>query len=72
MVASAVYILDSRGKMLIARDYRGEVSMTAVEEFTSRFQEQEELDELPIYVRHASAIKKKKKKATLTYPFIQF
>lgn len=50
MVASAIHVLDSRGKVLISRDYRGDVPLTAIEEFSTRFQEQDEQDELPIFV----------------------
>jgi AP-1 complex subunit mu len=49
MVASAIHILDSRGKVLISRDYRGEVPMSAADEFASRLAELEERDEIPIY-----------------------
>jgi AP-1 complex subunit mu len=49
MVASAIHILDSRGKLLISRDYRGEVSMAAAEEFAAHLAELEEQDETPIY-----------------------
>ncbi|MDR3742632.1 MAG: hypothetical protein P4L40_26740 [Terracidiphilus sp.] len=31
MVASALYILDLKGKIIISRDYRGDVSKGAVE-----------------------------------------
>lgn len=33
MVASAVFILDLKGKVLISRNYRGDVPMTAVDKF---------------------------------------
>ena len=33
MVASAVYILDLKGKVLISRNYRGDISPTAVDKF---------------------------------------
>jgi AP-1 complex subunit mu len=49
MVASAIHILDSRGKVLISRDYRGDVPMSAADEFASRLAELEECDEIPIY-----------------------
>lgn len=49
MVASSVHILDSRGKVLISRDYRGEVPMTAADEFSAKLAEMESQDETPIY-----------------------
>src|SRR4051794_33246029 len=49
MVASAIHILDSRGKVLISRDYRGEVPMSAADEFASHLADLEERDEIPIY-----------------------
>lgn len=33
MVASAVFILDVKGKVLISRNYRGDIPMSAVEKF---------------------------------------
>ena len=49
MVASCLHILDSRGKVLISRDYRGEVPMSAAEDFAARLAETETSDETPIY-----------------------
>jgi hypothetical protein len=37
MVASAIYILDLKGKIIIARDYRGDVPKAAVEKCALAF-----------------------------------
>jgi AP-1 complex subunit mu len=36
MVASAIFILDARGKTLISRDFRGDLPMSSVSEFKTR------------------------------------
>jgi len=45
---SAIFILDAKGKILISRDYRGDVSLGCAERFISRIMEKEELDVKPI------------------------
>ena len=47
--ASAIYILDSKGKILISRNYRGDVPMSCAERFISRITEQEELNVKPVF-----------------------
>lgn len=42
MVASAVFVLDHKGKVLISRDYRGDIPMSAVEQFMPMLLQQEE------------------------------
>jgi AP-1 complex subunit mu len=42
MVASAIFILDGKGKVLISRNYRGDIPMTAIERFPKLLAEQEE------------------------------
>jgi AP-1 complex subunit mu len=42
MVASSLFILDLKGKVLIARDYRGDIPPTAVEKFMPLLLEAEE------------------------------
>ena len=49
MVASCLHILDSRGKVLISRDYRGEVPMSAAEDFAARLADTDASEETPIY-----------------------
>lgn len=39
MSASAFYIMDLKGRVLISRDYRGDINATAVEQFTKALQE---------------------------------
>ncbi|PWA00767.1 hypothetical protein BB558_003204 [Smittium angustum] len=41
-MVSSVFILDNKGKPLIARDYRGDIPMTAIDNFMSLIQEKEE------------------------------
>ena len=48
-MASCIHILDSRGKVLISRDYRGEVPMSAADEYSARLAEMDVQDETPIY-----------------------
>ncbi|KAG8462895.1 hypothetical protein KFE25_001668 [Diacronema lutheri] len=50
MAASAVYILDMKGKVIIARNYRGDVPMSVVDHFARHVQESEEVDMKPIVV----------------------
>ena len=47
--ASAVYILDAKGKILISRNYRGDVPMSCAERFISRLTEQEDLNIKPVF-----------------------
>jgi len=46
---SAVYILDSKGKILIARDYRGDVSNKCLERFCSVVIESEDFSLKPVF-----------------------
>ena len=39
MVASAVFVLDQKGKIIISRNYRGDIPMSAAEKFVTRLQE---------------------------------
>lgn len=41
-MASSIYILDLKGKVIISRDYRGDIPPTAVEKFMTLLLEQEE------------------------------
>lgn len=61
-MASAVYILDQKGKILISRNYRGDVPLNIAERFVAKIlEEEEELNVKPVieeegvsflYVRH--------------------
>jgi AP-1 complex subunit mu len=62
-MASAVFILDLKGKVLISRNYRGDVNMAAVDRFMPILQELEEDGQTPtpvlfdkgvhyMYIRH--------------------
>jgi len=50
MVASAVFILDLKGKTIICRNYRGDVPMTAAERFVAHVLESDESDLRPVIV----------------------
>jgi len=61
MPAAAVYILDLKGKILISRNYRSDVSLSVVTRFVNKLMEEEEVNLKPlveedgvtyIYVRH--------------------
>jgi len=47
--ASAIYILDLQGKILISRNYRGDVPMSCAERFISRLTEREDLNIKPVF-----------------------
>jgi AP-1 complex subunit mu len=49
VVASAIFITDLKGKVLIARNYRGNVSMSAADKFSQRIQSQDDLDAKPVF-----------------------
>lgn len=49
MSISAIYLLDSKGRVLISRDYRGDVPATSVtERFMSMLAESEEAEVSPV------------------------
>lgn len=45
---SAVFILDSKGKILISRNYRGDVPMSAAERFVAKITEDEDMNIKPV------------------------
>uniref|UniRef100_A0A6V1S3S6 MHD domain-containing protein n=2 Tax=Heterosigma akashiwo TaxID=2829 RepID=A0A6V1S3S6_HETAK len=49
MTASAVYITDLKGKVIISRNYRGDVPMNASERFARYLGETDELDQHPVF-----------------------
>jgi len=48
MAASAVFVLDQKGKILISRNYRGDVPMSVASRFISRIIEEDETNVKPI------------------------
>ncbi|EGC29116.1 clathrin-adaptor medium chain apm1 [Dictyostelium purpureum] len=61
MAASAIFLMDSKGKVLISRNYRGDVPMSVATKFVSKILEEEDLNLKPIiqedgisyiYVKH--------------------
>jgi len=54
MTASAVFILDTKGKVIISRNYRGDVPMNCVERFSGHVLDAEEADERPVWLEHGA------------------
>lgn len=50
MVASAVYIMDLKGKVIISRNYRGDIPMNCSEKFSLHIQEKDEMELRPVFV----------------------
>jgi hypothetical protein len=46
---SALYILDLKGKIIISRDYRGDIPINYVERFVTKILEEEEASLKPIF-----------------------
>ena len=49
MVASAVIVTDLKGKVLISRNYRGDIPMNSSEKFSERIQNLDEVDIKPVF-----------------------
>lgn len=49
MVASAVYIMDLKGKVIISRNYRGDIPMNVSDKFSSHIQEKDEMELRPVF-----------------------
>jgi AP-1 complex subunit mu len=49
MVCSAVYITDLKGKVIVCKNYRGDIPITAVERFSLYIQENDEMDLRPVF-----------------------
>lgn len=85
MVLSAIFILDSKGKSLIARNFRGDVPMGAIDDFVNLVSEAEEEGEVPpilmgnginyMYIRHNLlyfvALTRKNSNASLIFMFLK-
>lgn len=52
MAASSIYIMDQKGKVLLSRDYRGDVPDNIAERFMSLLLEKEEMNTFPIFRDH--------------------
>mmetsp|Transcript_22555 Transcript_22555/g.35942 ORF Transcript_22555/g.35942 Transcript_22555/m.35942 type:complete len:425 (+) Transcript_22555:111-1385(+) len=61
MAASAVFFTDLKGKILISRNYRGDVPVSCIEKFAFRIQEEEEMDSKPVYTENG-----------ITYVYIKY
>ncbi len=65
---SAIFILDSKGKVLISRNYRGDIEMNVIERFMQLLLEQEDDQNLTpivqngevafIYIKHTNVYRK--------------
>mmetsp|Transcript_14199 Transcript_14199/g.46354 ORF Transcript_14199/g.46354 Transcript_14199/m.46354 type:complete len:425 (+) Transcript_14199:142-1416(+) len=49
MTLSCIFIMDLKGKVIISRNYRGDVPMSVSERFTQYIQETEETEQRPIF-----------------------
>jgi len=49
MVASAVFIMDTKGKVIVARNYRGDIPMSVADRFSLIIQEKEESELRPVF-----------------------
>lgn len=49
MVASAVFIMDLKGKVIISRNYRGDVPLNVAERFSLYVQEKDEMEMRPVF-----------------------
>lgn len=83
MVASALFIMDLKGKIIISRNYRGDLPMSASEKFTKHLMEDEEAQLTPVitddgytfvYIKHKNlylmAITKKNANAMVILNFL--
>ena len=52
MVASAVIVTDLKGKVLISRNYRGDIPMNSSERFSERIQNLDEVDIKPVFTEN--------------------
>eukprot|EP00164_Ancoracysta_twista_P000938 GFYU01001227.1.p1 GENE.GFYU01001227.1~~GFYU01001227.1.p1 ORF type:complete len:423 (+),score=143.91 GFYU01001227.1:309-1577(+) len=50
MVCSAIFILDLKGKIIISRNYRGDIPMGCAERFANKVLDSEDIDMKPVYV----------------------
>mmetsp|Transcript_15342 Transcript_15342/g.23100 ORF Transcript_15342/g.23100 Transcript_15342/m.23100 type:complete len:425 (+) Transcript_15342:117-1391(+) len=49
MVASAIFIMDLKGKVIISRNYRGDIPMNVSERFAIYIQERDEMELRPVF-----------------------
>lgn len=49
MVLSAVFITDLKGKVIISRNYRGDIPMAASARFTQYVQEKDDSEQRPVF-----------------------
>lgn len=49
MTISSVFVMDLKGKVIISRNYRGDISMNASDRFARYIQEKNEMDQRPIF-----------------------
>ena len=49
MVASAIFVMDTKGKVIISRNYRGDIPMNVSEKFAMYIQEKDEMELRPVF-----------------------
>lgn len=57
MAASALFILDLKGRVILSRDYRGDISAKSIERFISKVSELEETGAFKIATSLSSSLK---------------
>ncbi|KAG9398405.1 AP-1 complex subunit mu-1 [Aphanomyces cochlioides] len=56
MVLSAVFITDLKGKIIISRNYRGDIPMSVAEKFTQYVTEKDDSEQRPVFTNEDSGI----------------
>ena len=49
MVASALFIMDLKGKVIISKNYRGDIPMSVADRFSLYIQEKDEMELRPVF-----------------------
>jgi AP-1 complex subunit mu len=83
MTISSIFILDQKGKIIIHRDYRGDVKLTCVDRFVAHILEEDEVNVKPVfeddgisfmYIKHEDiyllAVSRRNTDATLALLFL--
>ncbi|RHY47306.1 hypothetical protein DYB30_011866, partial [Aphanomyces astaci] len=56
MVLSAVFITDLKGKIIISRNYRGDIPMSIAEKFTQYVTEKDDNEQRPVFTNDESGV----------------
>ena len=69
MVLSAVFLTDLKGKIIISRNYRGDIPMSAATKFTQYVQEKDDSEQRPVFTEDGFTYVYIKVHFTLFYDF---